>query len=171
MIFTSWFAPLWPSLLLITSSWLLNSSNFSRHLVSPFLSLSITSDWQFPHPLFSYFFLYLKPEIFSRFRVSSIVPQKCCKVFLQNWISIHIYFFCDWQFNYRILSLFYSVWRQLEIHSGFKAVSSKAINYLLTHLAHSEIKLILCSGALGWPVHFQNGRTPRWSFSRFKSLL
>ena len=105
MIFTSWFTPLWPSLLLITSSWLLNSSHFSKHLVSPFLSLSVTSDWQFPHPLFLYFFLYLKPEIFSRFWVSSTVPQKYCKVFLQNWISIHIYisfiyifllYICDW---------------------------------------------------------------------------
>lgn len=146
--------PLWP-FLLITSSWLLNSSHFSKHL-SILSSFWITSDWQFPTSSFSYFFLYLKPEIFSRFRVSSTVQS-----FLQNWISIHTYFICDWQFNYRILPFSNLVWRQLEIHRGFKAISSKAINYLLTHPAHSEIKLILCSGALDWPVPFQNGRTPK----------
>ena len=46
MIFTSRSTPLGPSLLLIMSSWLLRSSHFSKDLVSAFLSLSITSDWQ-----------------------------------------------------------------------------------------------------------------------------
>lgn len=61
-------------------------------------------------------------------------------------------------------------WGQLEIYSGLTEISLRAINYLLTHPAHSEIKLILPVGPCTGQMQSQNGRTPTQSLSECQSF-